>query len=90
VAEANSEYKGDLSISAPSEKKGNPVVLKRTGGKWMAMPMTAAFVMPLGKVKHRTCQTQARAFRTKAAAQAYAAKTGGRVTTLADLVASAK
>jgi hypothetical protein len=84
LAEAKTEYKtGDLTILAPSEKKGSPVIIKRTGGKWSA-PATAAFVST-SRVKHKVCQAQARAFTTKAAAQAYAKKNGGMVMTLAQM-----
>ena len=89
VDEANTEYKtGDLTIAAPSEKKGAHVIIKRTGGKWSA-PATAAFVSTARR-KHKVRQAQARAFTTKAAAQAYAKKNGGDVLTLAQLVARAK
>lgn len=85
LAEAKTEYpNGDLSITAPSETKGQPVVLKRTGGKWSMTPETAAFVTP-AKVKHKVCQDQARAFNTEAAAKAFAAKNGGSVMTLEQL-----
>ena len=70
LSEAKTEYKGDLSIAAPSEKKGEPVVLKRTGGKWTALPATAHFVAR-DPLKHKMCDVQARAFSTKEAAQAY-------------------
>lgn len=70
LAEAVTEYQGDLSIAAPSEKKGEPVVLKRTADKWTALPATAHFVSR-DPLKHKMCDMQARAFSTKAAAQAY-------------------
>lgn len=70
LAEAKTEYKGDLSISAPSEKKGKPVVLKRTANKWTALPATAHFVSR-DPLKHKMCDVQARAFSTKEAAQSY-------------------
>ena len=89
VAEAKTEYKGDVSISAPSEKKGRPVLLKRTGAKWSALPATAVFVNPSKNLKHRVCQQQSRAFTTRAAATAYANENGGEVVTLAQLVALA-
>ena len=70
LAEAKTEYKGDLSISAPSEKKGEPVMLKRSDDKWTALPATAYFVSR-DPLKHKMCDVQARAFTTQAAAQAY-------------------
>lgn len=91
VSEAQTEYsKGDLSIAAPSEKKGAPVLIKRVDGKWSA-PSGVVFVadMPL---KHKTCQVTARAFTSKSAAESYI-KTKKLTTspiTLAQLVAAAK
>lgn len=89
VAEANTEYKGDLSIYAPSEKKGEPVVLKRTGDKWSTLPASAYFVSN-DSVKHRTCQVQARAFTSEKEAQAYAKEKNLKAISLEQLVASAK
>lgn len=86
--DANSQYKGDLTILAPSEIKGAPVIINRVGGAWSAST-TAAFVMPKN-LKHKVCQAQARAFTTQVAAQRYAKKSGGIVLTLAQLVALAK
>src|SRR5688500_13372668 len=36
-------YNGDLTILAPSELKGKPVLLSRKEGKWTAQPDTAVF-----------------------------------------------
>jgi hypothetical protein len=72
LAEAKTEYQGDLTIFAPSEKKGEPVLLKREGDKWTALPATAHFVSK-SKLKHKICQEQARAFSTFEAAQKYIA-----------------
>jgi hypothetical protein len=89
VAEAKSEYaKGDLTILAPSEKKGAPVVLKRAGGAWTTST-TASFVVPKG-IKHKLCHAQARAFISPTVAQSYAKKSGGEVLTLTQLIALAK
>ena len=52
-------YTGDITILAPSELKGRPVVLSRKGGKWSAAPETAVFVGH--KVNHRHCQVGYRA-----------------------------
>ena len=70
LAEAHSEYKGDLSIIAPSEKKGEPVLIKREADKWTLAPASAVFVLnePL---KHKLCQAQARAYSTREAAQSF-------------------
>ena len=70
LAEAKTEYQGDLSIAAPSQKKGEPVILKRAKGQWTALPATAYFVAR-DPLKHKMCEVQARAFTTKAAAQSY-------------------
>ena len=70
LSEAKTEYPGDLSIAAPSEKKGEPVVLKRTADKWTALPATAYFVYN-APLKHKICEVQARAFTSKDAAQTY-------------------
>lgn len=72
LSEAKTEYQGDLSILAPSEKKGEPIKLMRTGGKWSASSETLAFVTN-APLKHKECQAQARAFTTPEAAQAYIA-----------------
>lgn len=90
LAEAKTEYpSGDLSVTSPSEKKGQPVVAKRIGGKWSVLPATAFYVSP-AKLKHKTCQAQSRAFTTKAAATAFAKDNGGMVMTLAQMNAMAK
>ena len=91
VSEAKTEYsKGDLSIAAPSEKKGARIIIKRVSGKWSA-PAGAVFVadMPL---KHKACQITARAFTSKSAALSYikAKKLTTSPITLAQLVAAAK
>ena len=58
-------YKGDITILAPSELKGKPVVLTRTGDKWSVQPETAVFVSQ--KVNHRSCQLGYRALTNQAA-----------------------
>jgi len=91
VSEAKTEYsKGDLSIAAPSEKKGAPVIIKRTDGKWSA-PASAVFVADL-PMKHKTCGVTARAFTSKSAANSYikARKLSTSPMTLAKLIAAAK
>lgn len=91
VAEAKTEYpKGDLSIAAPSEKKGAPVIIKRVDGNWSA-PAGAVFVSNM-PIKHKTCQVTARAFTSKSAAQSYikAKKLETSPISLAQLVALAK
>jgi hypothetical protein len=56
-------YTGDITILAPSELKGKPVLLARKEGKWSAAPETAVFVGQ--KVNHRSCQVGYRALTTK-------------------------
>jgi len=90
LAEAKTEYSsGNISISAPTEKAGHPVTLRRTANRWSAAPASAYFVAP-AHIKHRICQAQARAFTTKAAASAFARSSGGMVMTLDGLNAQAK
>lgn len=52
-------FTGDVTILAPSELKGKPVVLSRKEGVWSALPATAVFVGQ--KVDHRSCQLGYRA-----------------------------
>lgn len=52
-------YTGDVTILAPSELKGKPVVLSRKEGKWSVLPETAVFVAQ--KVEHPQCQVGYRA-----------------------------
>lgn len=71
--EAQGDYKsGNAVVTAPSEKKGKPVVIRRVGGKWSASA-GASFVGP-SKLRHPICNVQYRAFTSKAAAQSYIAK----------------
>ena len=58
-------YTGDITILAPSELKGKPVVLTRTAGTWSVAPETAVFVGQ--KVNHRSCQLGYRALTNQAA-----------------------
>lgn len=91
LAEAKTEYSsGDVSIAAPSEKKGEPVILKRAGGKWSAAP--AAHFVAQTPLKHKTCNVTARAFHSKSAAQAYIKANNLKTApiTLSQLVALAK
>lgn len=89
----NGKYKdSDLTILAPSEKKGLPIEIMRMGGKWMA-PKGTVF---LGvKASHQICQNTYRAFTNKAAFDAYVQKNqaivkGATPLTLDQMVASAK
>lgn len=71
LSEAATEYKGDVSILAPSEKKGEPILLKRESGKWTSAPENAVFVAR--KASHKICQQTYRTFTTVDAAKAYIA-----------------
>jgi len=64
-------YKGDLIVYAPSEKVGEPVVLKRTAGKWTA-PEGTVFLNSFKA--HADCAALSRAFSSKAAFDAYVTK----------------
>ena len=88
LAEAKTEYKGDLTITTPSEKKGAPIIIKRVGGVW-SVPANTTFVST-SRIKHKVCHVQARAFIKPASAQAFAKKIGGQVLTLAQLNAQVK
>lgn len=61
LADAKS-YAGDITLLAPSELKGKPVLLTRTAGKWTVAPESAVFVGH--KVNHRSCQLGYRALTT--------------------------
>ncbi len=61
VLKDQDRYKVDLIVYAPSEKIGEPVVLKRVQGKWTA-PEKAVFT--LGTTKMSLCAQQSRAFST--------------------------
>jgi hypothetical protein len=71
LSDAATEYKGDISILAPSKKKGEPILLKRETGKWSAAPEGAVFVAH--KASHKICQQTYRAFTSAEAAKAYIA-----------------
>lgn len=61
-------YKGDLVVYAPSEKVGEPVILKRTEGKWTA-PEGAVFLNTFKE--HVDCAALSRAFSSKEAFAKY-------------------
>lgn len=64
-------YKGDLVVYAPSEKVGEPVILKRTEGKWTA-PEGTVFLNTFKK--HMDCAALSRAFINKEGFDGYVAK----------------
>ncbi len=68
VIKDQKRYKGDLVVYAPSEKKGEPIVLKRTAGKWSA-PEGTVFLNTFKK--HADCSALSRAFTSKAAFEKY-------------------
>jgi hypothetical protein len=74
LAQAKSEFKEDLTILAPSEIKGKPVLIARRDGKWSVLPQTAVF--SAAALNHQQCQVAYRAFTTPAAHAAYAKQHG--------------
>ena len=85
-----SRYKSDLIVYAPSEKVGEPIVLKRTAGKWSA-PEGTVFLNSFKK--HKECAAESRAFRSKAALEAYAKANniaGAKALTLDEMLKAAK
>ncbi len=82
-------YKGDLVVLAPSEKKGEPIVLKRTAANWSA-PEGTVFLNAFKK--HADCSLLSRAFTSQAALETYAHKNGVhefKATTMGDFVKNA-
>ncbi|MBX3110196.1 MAG: hypothetical protein KF743_13535 [Fimbriimonadaceae bacterium] len=71
VIKDQKRYKGDLVVYSPSEKVGEPVILKRTAGKWSA-PEGATFLNAFKK--HGDCAALSRAFSSKSAFEAYLKK----------------
>jgi hypothetical protein len=65
--------KGDLIVYAPSEKVGEPVVLKRTAGEWSA-PEGTVFLNAFKR--HKDCALESRAFTSRAAFDKYVAAKG--------------
>jgi hypothetical protein len=70
VIKDQKRYKIDLVVYAPSEKVGEPVVLKRTAGKWSA-PEGAIFLNTFKK--HSECAELSRAFSSRSAFDKYVA-----------------
>lgn len=68
VVKDQKRYRSDLIIYAPSEKVGEPVVLKRTDGKWTA-PEKAVFLNTFKK--HADCAALSRAFSSREAFDKY-------------------
>jgi hypothetical protein len=66
---AKSFATGDVTILAPSEKKGLPIPITRAGEKWSA-PAGTVF-LGSDKVNHAVCAGTYRAFTTRAALDAY-------------------
>lgn len=60
---------GDVTILAPSEKKGLPIPISRTGDKW-SVPEGTVF-LGAEKVNHATCAGIYRAFTNRTALDAY-------------------
>ena len=72
IAKAKSEIKGNLTIIAPSEVKGRPVIIHRKDGIWSSAPANAVFVAEKGN--HRVCQLTYRAFTSPASLAAHVRK----------------
>ncbi|MBM3459236.1 MAG: hypothetical protein FJX77_11970 [Armatimonadetes bacterium] len=67
-------YTGDLTILAPSELKGKPVLLARKGERWSVQPEETVF---LGQKTHpKECHLTFRAFARRAALEAWAKQHG--------------
>jgi hypothetical protein len=75
LMEAKTEYKGDLTIFAPSEQKGSPVVLTRIAGQWTSDPPGALFAAQ--KASHKVLHITYRALTNKAAFDAWVKKYNG-------------
>jgi hypothetical protein len=89
IAQAKSEFEGDLSIVAPSEIKGERVTLTRKDGKWSVIPETAVFIAH--KVNHRECEIGDRALTRAAAFQPWMDShkellTGAKMLNLAEMI----
>ena len=83
-------YKSDLVVYAPSEKVGEPIVIKRTDGKWSA-PEGTMFLN--GFKKHADCALLSRAFTCKEALQKFAKDHGvndAKALTLAEFLTAVK
>jgi hypothetical protein len=69
LSDAQNELKnGDISIAAPSEKQGQPVLIKREKDQWSAPEGT---LFAAQKANHRVCQFAYRAFHTRAGFDAW-------------------
>ncbi|MBC8138571.1 MAG: hypothetical protein H8F28_22045 [Fibrella sp.] len=66
---AKSFASGNVTILAPSEKKGLPIAITRTGARW-SVPEGTVF-LGAEKVNHAVCAGTYRAFTNRAALDAY-------------------
>jgi hypothetical protein len=80
LADAN-KYDGDLIVYAPSETKGQPVLLQRTAGKWSVVKEADGKLVPEEGIvfvnefkSHPQCASLSRAFHTKAGFDKYVAE----------------
>jgi len=83
-------YKTDLIVYAPSEKVGDPIIIKRTDGKWTA-PEGTVFLNSFKK--HADCAMLSRAFSSKEALMKFAKDNDGfdaKALTLAEFLAAVK
>lgn len=63
------KYKGDVTINAPTEQKGMPAVLTRTGTEWV---VADSLVFVNAFKRHKTCADESRAFTSRAAFDVWA------------------
>jgi len=71
VLKDQKKFTGDLTVYAPSETVGKPVILKRTAGKWSTLEGT---VFLNAFKKHAECAELSRTFSSKAAFDKYVTK----------------
>lgn len=71
VIKDQKRYSSDLIVYAPSEKIGEPVILKRIAGNWTG-PEGAVFLNSFKK--HADCSALSRAFSSKSAFDKYASQ----------------
>lgn len=63
LAQAKTKFKNDLTIVAPSNVKGKPVIITRVNGEWKTDPETALFIHVKGS--HAECEIRYRAVANK-------------------------
>lgn len=71
--EEEEDLKGNLTITAPTERKGKLVTIRRANGKWSVTPRQAVFV-GAQKLNHKHCEIDYRAVTSRKAVAAYVKK----------------